>query len=67
MLWTAGAWDRNSISLNPLSTRFNEMLEGVRSQLSVKIFGRDFNELEDLTEKIQKGAAIDTRSARGEP
>jgi len=38
----------------PIQTRFNEMLEGVRSQLSVKIFGQDFNELEDLAEKIQK-------------
>src|SRR6202045_4326689 len=38
----------------PIQTRFNEMLEGVRSQLSVKIFGQDFNELEDLTQKIQK-------------
>jgi cobalt-zinc-cadmium resistance protein CzcA len=38
----------------PIQTRFNEMLEGVRSQLSVKIFGQDFNELEDLAQKIQK-------------
>jgi heavy metal efflux system protein len=38
----------------PIQTRFNEMLEGVRSQLSVKIFGQDFNVLEDLAAKIQK-------------
>jgi cobalt-zinc-cadmium resistance protein CzcA len=38
----------------PIQTRFNEMLQGVRSQLSVKIFGQDFDELEDLAKKIQK-------------
>jgi cobalt-zinc-cadmium resistance protein CzcA len=38
----------------PIQTRFNEMLEGVRSQLSVKIFGQDFNVLEDLAGKIHK-------------
>jgi heavy metal efflux system protein len=37
----------------PIQTRFNEMLEGVRAQLSVKIFGQDFDQLERLAKDLQ--------------
>jgi cobalt-zinc-cadmium resistance protein CzcA len=33
--------------------RFNEMLEGVRADLSVKLFGPDFDVLEPLAEKVK--------------
>jgi cobalt-zinc-cadmium resistance protein CzcA len=47
----------------PIQTRFNEMLEGVRAQLSVKIFGQEFNQLEALAQKIQ-GVLQSTPGAR---
>ncbi|MFM7101751.1 MAG: efflux RND transporter permease subunit, partial [Verrucomicrobiota bacterium] len=37
----------------PIEMRFNEMLEGVRADLSVKVFGPDFDVLEPLARKIQ--------------
>ena len=37
----------------PIETRFNEMLEGVRADLSVKVFGPDFDVLGEAAEKIK--------------
>ena len=41
------------IIAQPIEMRFNEMLEGVRADLSVKIFGPDFDVLEPLAEKVR--------------
>lgn len=38
----------------PIKMRFNEMLEGSRADLSLKIFGEDLNILMDITAKIRK-------------
>jgi len=38
----------------PIETRFNEMLQGTRSDVSLKIFGHDYDELEKLTAQITK-------------
>jgi cobalt-zinc-cadmium resistance protein CzcA len=37
----------------PIEMRFNEMLEGVRADLSIKIFGPDFDVLDAAAEKIK--------------
>lgn len=37
----------------PIKMRFNEMLEGSRADLSLKIFGEDLNVLMEITEKIK--------------
>ena len=37
----------------PIKMRFNEMLEGSRADLSLKIFGEDFEKLLQLTEEIK--------------
>ena len=37
----------------PIKMRFNEMLEGSRADLSLKIFGEDLNELMIITQKIK--------------
>jgi cobalt-zinc-cadmium resistance protein CzcA len=37
----------------PIEMRFNEMLEGVRADLSVKVFGPDFDVLESLAARIK--------------
>lgn len=37
----------------PIKMRFNEMLEGSRADLSLKIFGEDLNILMDVTRKIR--------------
>ena len=37
----------------PIEMRFNEMLEGVRADLSVKVFGPDFDVLEPAAERIR--------------
>ena len=37
----------------PIKMRFNEMLEGSRADLSVKIFGEDLKVLMEITEKIK--------------
>ena len=47
----------------PIEMRFNEMLEGIRADVSVKIFGNDYDVLEKLAEQVKpilkgtKGAA----------
>ncbi|UAJ12321.1 efflux RND transporter permease subunit [Glacieibacterium megasporae] len=38
----------------PIEMRFNEMLQGTRSDVSVKIFGEDYDTLEKLTAQIAK-------------
>lgn len=38
----------------PIKMRFNEMLEGSRADLSLKVFGEDLNILMDVTSKIKK-------------
>ncbi len=38
----------------PIEMRFNEMLQGTRSDVSVKIFGDDYDVLEKLTGQIEK-------------
>jgi len=38
----------------PIEMRFNEMLEGTRSDVSVKIFGEDYDQLERLTAQVAK-------------
>ena len=37
----------------PIEMRFNEMLEGTKAQLAVKIFGDDYDVLEKLAEQIK--------------
>lgn len=36
----------------PIETQFNEMLEGTRSDVSVGIFGNDYDQLEKLTAQV---------------
>lgn len=40
--------------LQPIQMRFNELLAGVRSELAVKVFGDDFDQLIALGNKIEK-------------
>lgn len=37
----------------PIEARFNEMLEGSKSELSVKIYGQDFDELERIGTQVR--------------
>jgi cobalt-zinc-cadmium resistance protein CzcA len=43
----------NIIFSQPIEERFNEMLEGTKAELSVKIFGDDYNVLDKLAEQIK--------------
>lgn len=43
----------NILSAQPIEMRFNEMLEGTKAELSVKVFGSDYDVLEKLAEKIK--------------
>ena len=45
--------DYNILFAQPIEMRFNEMLEGTKAELSVKIFGNDYNVLEKLAEEIK--------------
>jgi heavy metal efflux system protein len=38
----------------PVEMRFNEMLEGVRADIAVKIFGNDYDELERLGSEVKE-------------
>ena len=38
----------------PIEMRFNEMLEGTRAELAVKIFGNDYDILEKLAEQVKE-------------
>jgi cobalt-zinc-cadmium resistance protein CzcA len=46
----AGFTNTEVLVAQPIEMRFNEMLEGVRADLSVKLFGHDFDVLEPLAE-----------------
>ena len=45
--------DYNILFAQPIEMRFNEMLEGTKAELSVKIFGNDYDVLEKLAEEIK--------------
>jgi len=40
--------------LQPIQMRFNELIAGVRSELAVKVFGDDFDQLIELGDQIEK-------------
>ena len=45
--------DYSILFAQPIEMRFNEMLEGTKAELSVKIFGTDFDLLEQYAEQIK--------------
>jgi heavy metal efflux system protein len=45
--------DYNILFAQPIEMRFNEMLEGTKAQLAVKIFGNEYDVLEKLAEQIK--------------
>lgn len=45
--------DYNILFAQPIEMRFNEMLEGTKAQLAVKIFGTDYDILEKLAEQVK--------------
>jgi heavy metal efflux system protein len=45
--------DYNILFAQPIEMRFNEMLEGTRAELAVKIFGPDYDVLEKAAEQIK--------------
>jgi cobalt-zinc-cadmium resistance protein CzcA len=45
--------DYDILSAQPIEMRFNEMLEGTKAELAVKIFGNDYDVLEKLAEQIK--------------
>src|SRR5262245_25510949 len=45
--------DYNMLTAQPIEMRFNEMLEGTKAELSVKIFGSDYDVLEKLAEQVK--------------
>jgi cobalt-zinc-cadmium resistance protein CzcA len=45
--------DYDILTAQPIEMRFNEMLEGTKAELSVKIFGNDYDVLEELAEQIK--------------
>src|SRR5436190_852060 len=45
--------DYNILFAQPIEMRFNEMLEGTKAQLAVKIFGNDYDALEKLAGQIK--------------
>jgi cobalt-zinc-cadmium resistance protein CzcA len=45
--------DYDILSAQPIEMRFNEMLEGTKAELSVKIFGNDYDVLENLASQIK--------------
>ncbi|HAM70445.1 MAG TPA: hypothetical protein DCM86_02250 [Verrucomicrobiales bacterium] len=49
----AGVTNTQTLVAQPIEMRFNEMLEGVRADLSVKVFGPDFDILEGLASRIK--------------
>ncbi len=42
------------LTAQPIEMRFNEMLEGTKAELSAKIFGDDYDVLEELAEQIKR-------------
>jgi len=51
----------------PIEMRFNEMLEGTRSDVSVKIFGEDYDQLEKLTAAVGKAIKATPGAGNVEP
>ena len=49
----------------PIEMRFNEMIAGVRTDLGVKIYGRDFAKLKELGEKVRR--ILDSIPGRDNP
>ncbi len=45
--------DYDMLFAQPIEMRFNEMLEGTKAELAVKIFGNDYDILEKLAEQIK--------------
>lgn len=45
--------DYDILTAQPIEMRFNEMLEGTKAELAVKIFGNDYDVLEKLAEQIK--------------
>ena len=46
--------DYNLLFAQPIEMRFNELLEGTRAELAVKIFGNDYDVLEKLAEQVKE-------------
>lgn len=46
--------DVRVMAAQPIEMRFNEMLEGIRADIAVKIFGNDYDVLEDLGAKVKE-------------
>ncbi|HTG45585.1 MAG TPA: CusA/CzcA family heavy metal efflux RND transporter, partial [Verrucomicrobiae bacterium] len=46
--------DYNLLFAQPIEMRFNEILEGTRAELAVKIFGNDYDVLEKLAEEVKE-------------
>lgn len=44
----------NMIFTQPIEMRLNEMISGIRSDLGIKLFGDDFNELVRISDDIQR-------------
>ena len=49
----------------PVEMRFNEMLEGIRADIAVKIFGSDYDVLESPRFRSEGSARTNSRHARG--
>ena len=45
--------DYDILTAQPIEMRFNEMLEGTKAELAVKIFGNDYDVLEQLAEQVK--------------
>lgn len=43
---------QRTLASQPIQLRFNELLEGVRADVSLKVYGDDLNELNEAAEKI---------------
>jgi cobalt-zinc-cadmium resistance protein CzcA len=56
--------DQTLLFAQPIEMRFNELLEGVRSDLSVKIIGTDYNIMENLAGRVK--VLLDTIPGAGE-
>ena len=46
--------DQESLFSQPIEMRFNELLEGIRADVSVKIYGEDYNVTEKLAAEIKE-------------
>ena len=49
----------------PVEMRFNEMLEGIRADIAVKIFGNDYDVLERLGSEVKEVLEQIPGTARG--